>query len=80
MTYWILDDQSKHILARSVVRPFKNNLRVKWNPDLMGGDRNTAKIADDRMPADYEKYEVLDMLQRTLSTKIVLYKSVNHQY
>ena len=26
----------------------------------MGGDRNTAKIADDKMPANYEMYEVLD--------------------
>ena len=26
LTFWILDDQSKNILAQSVVRPFKNNL------------------------------------------------------
>ena len=44
LTYWILDDQSKHILARSVVRPFKDNLWVKWDPTLMDGNRQTAKI------------------------------------
>lgn len=32
LTFWILDDQSKHILARSVVRPYNQNLRVKWDP------------------------------------------------
>lgn len=32
LTFWILDDQSKHILSRSVVRPFTENLRVKWDP------------------------------------------------
>ena len=26
LTYWILDDQSKQVLARSVVRPFYENL------------------------------------------------------
>ena len=34
LTFWILDDQSKHILARSVVHPFTNNLRVKWDSAL----------------------------------------------
>ena len=34
LTFWILDDQSKHILAQSVVRPFTKNLRVKWDPAL----------------------------------------------
>ena len=29
LTFWILEDQSKNILARSVVRPFSDNLRVK---------------------------------------------------
>jgi hypothetical protein len=35
LTFWILDDQSKLILARSVVRPFTENLRVKWDPALV---------------------------------------------
>ena len=34
LTFWILDDQSKHILAHSLVRPFTKNLRVKWDPTL----------------------------------------------
>ena len=34
MTFWILDDQSKQILARSVVRPYDDNYRVKWDHAL----------------------------------------------
>ena len=34
LTFWILDDQYKHILALSVVHPFTKNLRVKWDPTL----------------------------------------------
>src|SRR4051812_27325025 len=34
LTFWILDDQSKYILAQSVVRPYVQNLRVKWDPTL----------------------------------------------
>ena len=34
LTYYILDDQSKQILARSVVRPYTYNFRVKWDPSL----------------------------------------------
>ena len=34
LTYWIFDDQSHQVLARSVVRPFRNNRRVKWDPAL----------------------------------------------
>ena len=29
LTFWIMDDQSKQLLAQSVVRPFNQNLRVK---------------------------------------------------
>jgi Reverse transcriptase (RNA-dependent DNA polymerase) len=32
LTYWIFDDQSKQVLARSVVRPYNKNKRVKWDP------------------------------------------------
>ena len=34
LTYWIFDDQSHQVLARSVVRPFRNNRCVKWDPAL----------------------------------------------
>ena len=34
LTYWVFDDQSHQVLARSVVRPFCNNRRVKWDPEL----------------------------------------------
>ena len=44
-----------------MVRPFKDNLRVKWDSDLVGGERNTAKIADDKMPTNYERIETTDV-------------------
>ena len=34
LTFWILDDQTKQLLARSVVRPYNRNLGVKWDPSL----------------------------------------------
>lgn len=54
LTFWILDDQSKHILAQSVVRPYKENLRVRWDPALANAiEKATATNANDVMPADY---------------------------
>ena len=35
LTFWIIDDQSKQLLARSVVHPFEENKRVKWDPSLV---------------------------------------------
>ena len=32
LTYWIFDDQSKQVLARSVVRPYNNHKRICWDP------------------------------------------------
>ena len=34
LTYWILDEQSKQLVSRSVVRPLNNNRRVKQDPEL----------------------------------------------
>ena len=34
LTFWILDSQTKQVLARSVIRPFNQNARVKWDPAL----------------------------------------------
>ena len=51
LTYWILDEQSKRLLARSVVRPFENNKRVKWDPALDGiaSDKHTAHNGGERL-------------------------------
>ena len=44
LTFWILDDQSKLILAWSVVHPNSQNLRGKWDPSLMDQpDKHTAQ-------------------------------------
>ncbi|MEM7375623.1 MAG: reverse transcriptase domain-containing protein, partial [Bacteroidota bacterium] len=43
LTYWILDDQTKRVYARSVVRPASINKRVQWDPHLSNHkDRHTA--------------------------------------
>ena len=34
LTYWILDEQSKQLVSRNVVRPMNNNRRVKQDPEL----------------------------------------------
>ncbi len=34
LTFWILDDQSKQVIARSVVRPYTGNKRVHWDKEL----------------------------------------------
>ena len=34
LTYWILDEQSKRLLARSVICPFHSNKRVHFDPTL----------------------------------------------
>ena len=53
LTFWILDDQSKYILAQSVIRPYSQNLRVKWDPTLMNKtDKATANHGGDIMPVD----------------------------
>src|SRR5687768_12083390 len=51
LTFWILDDQSKQLLARSVVRPFNQNLRVKWDPSLADNqEKSTATHGGDVIP------------------------------
>ena len=54
MTFWILDYQSKHILAQSVGRPYNQSLRVKWDPALViTTDKATVNHGGDIMFANY---------------------------
>ena len=56
LTYWIFDDQSRRVLARSVVRPFNRNRRVKWDPLFARQPiRETAQIGGDKK---YSKEEI----------------------
>ena len=58
LTFWIIDDQSKQLLARSVVCPFNQNLRVKWDPSLVDvPDKETATHGNDVMPNEKEVAE-----------------------
>ena len=50
LTYMIIDDQTKRLVHRSVVRPFGRNRRVKWDPDLDMTNRNTAQHGGEVMP------------------------------
>src|SRR5687767_4121920 len=63
LTFWILDDQSKYLLARSVVRPFNQNLRVKWDPSLVHDqEKDTATHGGEIMPEKpLEDWELVDM-------------------
>ena len=55
LTFWILDDQTKRLLARSVVRPFNRNFRVKWDPALATKPvRETAHHGGNIMPTTEE--------------------------
>ena len=56
LTYYILDDQSKQILARSVVRPYTYNFRVKWDPSLSPyPSKRTACHGGDIMPSPEQR-------------------------
>ena len=62
LTFWILDDQSKQVLARSVVQPFHQNHRVKWDPELADiQGKSTAVHGGDIMPT--EVTEDIDILE-----------------
>ena len=51
LTFWILDDQSKQVLARSVLRPYQDNVRVKWDPAFITAPiKHTAQNGGDIMP------------------------------
>ena len=62
LTFWILDDQSKQVLARSVVQSFHQNLRVKWDPELVDTQgKSTAVHGGDIMPTEAKKdIDILD--------------------
>ena len=72
LTYWILDDQSGQLLARSVVRPYNKNVRVKWDPTFAqtpikwtaqkGGDETLLPIQErtgllDTSTDEYDEHE-----------------------
>ena len=44
LTFWVFDDQSKHLLARSVLRPCHHNHRVTWDPTLAEPAKNSGKM------------------------------------
>src|SRR5687768_2491422 len=61
LIYWVLDDQSKQVLARSVVRPLQHNHRVKWNPAFDSASiKTTAQNGGDLMPSKSLRDELLD--------------------
>lgn len=49
-TFWIFDDQTIQLLARSVVRPFSQNHQVKWDSSLINWGKHTATHARDVKP------------------------------
>ena len=41
LTFKILDDQTKQVVNVSVVRPYKDNRRVRWDPDVAFNERTS---------------------------------------
>jgi Reverse transcriptase (RNA-dependent DNA polymerase) len=72
LTYWIFDDQSKQVLARSVVRPYNKNKRVKWDPILASHKiQQTAQHGGDIKPHK-------DIIQQNLSNLMDDYDEEEH--
>ena len=64
LTFWILHDQTKQLLSRSVVRPNNRNLRVTWDPALSGRpSRQTAHNGGDIMPSGQTRQEKMSNLE-----------------
>ena len=60
LTFWIMDDQSKQVFARSVVRPLQGNLRVKWDPTFASVPiKHTAQNGGDQMPSKSLREDLL---------------------
>jgi hypothetical protein len=61
LTFKIYDDQTGVVVARSVVRPYKNNLRVTWDPRFCTQpSKVTAKNGGDIMPPKSTRDTLLD--------------------
>ena len=61
LTYWVIDDQTKQLLTRSVIRPFWGNKRVKWDPDFIKVPfKNTAHNGGDLKPSQEDMDQLLD--------------------
>ena len=64
LTFWIFDAQSKQVLARSVVRPFCKNKKVKWDPAFTPKTvHTTAQHGGDLCPSSQEISKMLDNVE-----------------
>ena len=54
------DEQSKQLVARSVVCPFNKNKRVKFDPCLSKQHKRTASNGGDVMPKDNQDIPIMD--------------------
>ena len=64
LTFHILDEQSKQILSRSVVRPYYDNLHVTWDTRLAvyNNEKRTANNAGEVMPSKEKRDKLLNEL------------------
>ena len=63
LTYKILDDQTKKIICRSVVRPFNRNKRVQWDPFFAPREfRYTASHGGEKYPPRAERARMMEEL------------------
>ena len=52
LTFYVYDESTRYVLARSVIRSDKDNTNkhVKWDPELTSGHKKTASIGGDILP------------------------------
>ena len=70
LTYWILDEQSKRLLACSVVCPMHSNHCVKFDPSL---NQNLKRSA-----SNGGIYGLLQLPKMTLTNMMMMRKILNH--
>jgi Reverse transcriptase (RNA-dependent DNA polymerase) len=60
LTYWLFDDQTKKVIARSTVRPFNRNKRIQWDPQFATAPiRSTASHGGEIMPSREERERLI---------------------
>ena len=79
LTYWVLDDQTKRVLARSVIRPFSGNRRVKWDPFLAPSNKHTAQsepipsaqLREEKLKSSMDKYDEQESLPEPVQLEYI---------
>ncbi len=71
LTYWIYDDQTKHVLARSVIRPLHihSNQHVNWDPIFAGNKSKKSAQHGGISDLLQQSFKICWIILKTLMTK-----------